>query len=155
MNKKGIFGVARKMVYWMIAAVIITFVVFAFAVVVANYKSALGRVPIEMSAEFISLRFVNNPECFAFYDTEAERVFPGIIDIDKFTQEQLTKCYHSQKRQGVDTFSFYLKLETLGNELRTSNYIHQYKDAIYKEVLVKKGTELIRDQLIILVQKDR
>ncbi len=152
MNKKAQFGIARKAIYWTMTAVIITAIIFAFALTVAKYKNNLTRVPIEIKAEFISLRFTNIPECFAYQNSETNLVFPGTIDLEKFTNEQFLNCYNAGP-SNLRMLDFRLKLQDLDKEVKTAKYGNLVEDTIFKEVLVKKDEELVKDQLIIYIQK--
>lgn len=154
MHKKAQFEVARKTIYWMIAGVVISMLVLAFALILGNYIGKLTSVPKELQAEFISLRFANSPECFAYQDNLTKQVFPGIVDLNKFSDERMGQCYTTDKEKGIKQFNFRLKLAKEGKEVRTNNYYHKDDFTIYKEVLVRdeKG-EIAKDQLIIYVQE--
>ena len=153
MNKKGQFDVARKTIYWTIAAFVVTVVIFAYALVVASYINNLSKVPPEVHAELIALRFTNLPECFAYHYQETNKVFPGVIDFTKFYNPQFLTCYDPQ--DGLMQYNFRLKLATLGNEITTNNYFNKDDFTIFKEVLVRKDGELLKDQLLIYVQEER
>ena len=153
MNRKAQSEVARKSVYWMLAGVVITIVVFAFAFVLASYKGKLTQVSPNLKAELLALRFSNSAECFAYQDFNTGRVQSGIIDINKFNEQQLFDCYHTGEHKGIKTFNFRLKLETSGEEITTDKYFNLDKFTIFKEVLVKKNHGLYKDRLVIYVQE--
>lgn len=153
-SHKGQFDVARKMIYWMIASVIITGVVFAFAFTVANYKHNLTKVPPELQAELLALRFTNTPECFAYEDSETGIVSPGIIALDKFTNEQMNRCYITDaSAKGLKVLNFKLKLVSAEKEIQSNNYFNRNDHTLLKEVLVREGTTVRKEQLIIYVQE--
>ena len=151
MNKKAQFAAARKTIYWMIAGLVITLVVIGFAMVIASYRNNLAKVPPEIRAELIALRFTNNPDCFA-YNID-EKVIAGTIDLTKFNEETLLKCYSTANAGSIKTFNFRLKLESSGEELITDKYAYVDQFTIFKEVLVKRQTGLFKDRLIIYVQE--
>ncbi len=156
MNHKAQFDLARKSIYWLIAGVIITAVVFSFAVVIAQYKNNLTKIPPELDAELIALRFVNLPECFAYFDSETNSLHSGVIDLAKFSPEQMLKCYRTDAQTGIKTLNFRLKLKGLNQEVVTNNYFNKDDFTLFKEVLVKSSSEssdLVPDQLIIYVQE--
>lgn len=156
MNHKAQFDLARKTIYWMIAGVIITAVVFSFAVVIAQYKNNLTKIPPELDAELIALRFTNLPECFAYLDSETNSLHPGVIDLAKFTNEQMLKCYRTDAQTGIKTLNFRMRLKGLNQEVATNNYFNQDDFTLFKEVLVKSSSEssdLVPDLLIIYVQE--
>lgn len=149
-DKKGQFDVARKTIYWMMAGVVITIVVISFALVMANYKSKITYVPPELRAELLVLRLVNNGECFAYED--GQRTFPGVIDLDRFNNETLYHCYHTEQEKGYHDYNFGLMLINENKTLRTNNFFNKVDFVITKPVLVRKGAELSNDLLRIEVQ---
>jgi hypothetical protein len=144
MSKKGQFEL-RKMIYWTIAIIVITIVIFAFVMILSQYQGNLTKVPPRLKAELISLRFVNAPECFAYRDEI--KVYPGVIDMDKFNEERLSGCYQSGSTQN---FNFQLVLED--KTLETDEWFNAVSDTLYKEVLIK-GEEMRKATLIIYVQE--
>lgn len=152
-NKKAQFDFTRKSIYWMIAGFILTIVVIAYVFVLAGYNSKLTYVDPKLRAEFLSLRFINNPDCFAYQDKETKITSSGIIDITKFTEQQLYNCYHTEKEQGYNDFNFKLVLENQQQEVITNNYFNKNDFTLYKEVVVRgKNTVLTKDRMIIYVQ---
>ncbi len=160
MNKKAQFDVARKSIYWMLAGVVITMAVLAFAIILASYQQKVTEVPPKLRAELISLRFVNTPECFTYQDPITGRIFPGMIDVTKFTPERLDRCYSTLPERGFKEFNFGLALDgyTPLNEqgqlqpLRTNNFFNQVDFTLYKPVLVRTGSEITPSRMIIYVQ---
>ena len=148
--KKAQFDVARKTIFWMIAGIAISVMVVFFAFIVGGYKSKLAAVPAEVKAEFISLRFTNIAGCFAYKD-EAEAVHPGIVDMDKFTQEQMLRCYKTESEKGYRDFNF--RLELNGKSITTNNYFKVDHFKIERSVLVKEGENIIPSLLTIYVQE--
>ena len=146
--KQAQFDVARKTIYWMIAGIAISVMVVFFAFVVGGYKSRLAAVPAELKAEFISLRFANIPQCFAYEDGV---VHPGIIDMHKFTDEQMLKCYATEDKTGYRDFNF--RLELNGKSIVTNNYFHVDHFKIERKVLVKEGAALTPATLTMYVQE--
>ena len=132
----------------MIAGVVITMVVLAFAYTIADYRNALTRVPPQLRAEMISLRFTDS--CFAWVD-EQNIIHPGILDANKFTEENLNKCYRTEQEKGFKAFNF--RLNVAGKELVTNNYFHQDDFTLHKEVLIKTQTGITKDVMVIYVQE--
>lgn len=145
---EGGFEPARKMIYWAIAAVVITIVVIAFTLIIANYKSTLTKVPPKLRAELIALRFVNAPGCFAYQDEITGRIYPGVIDLSKFNEETMNKCYQSES---IKNFNFQLVLDD--KTLETDEWKHVTDFTLFKEVLVKEREELKPVILKIYVQE--
>ena len=150
MNKSGQFDVARKTIYWMMAGLVITIVVMAFAIMVGTYNSKLAKVSPLMQAEIISLRFTNTAECFVYYDEEANRIYPGIIDKEKFTLEQINSCYKTEQEKGFREMNFRLILA--GQEVITNNYFHHDELILKRLVYLKDGDQFTEEELTIYVQ---
>ena len=68
MNKKaesGGFEQATKVVLYIPMGILITAVIFVFAIYLSSFTNKLTHVPEELQAESITVRFTNNPDCFA------------------------------------------------------------------------------------------
>jgi len=151
MNKKAQFDLAMKTIYWMIAAFVITLIIIGFSFIIADYRNKLTQVPSELKADLIDFRFASSSECFAYNDSN--KVYPGIINLNKFNEETLFKCYHTEEKKGYKIYNFGLKLKDKDLFLRTNNYYHQTDFTVYENVLVRENGELIPDTLIIYVQE--
>lgn len=152
MNRKAQFDVARKTISWMIIGFVITIIVVGVALIFASYRSKLTQIPAEIPAQLIALRFTSLPECFALVDPEISIENTGIVDLRKFTAQQLHECYHTEENKGFKTYNFRLKLEQQGVEIITNNYFHQDDFEFHQEVLVYDGGTLRKDNLLIYVQ---
>ncbi|MBU0727478.1 hypothetical protein KKA95_02230 [Patescibacteria group bacterium] len=153
MNRKAqIFETARKTIFWLIIGVVLTAVLMSFAYIIADYKNKLTFVPPELQAELISLRFVNNPDCFALQDEVTERVYSGIIDLAKFTDERLRTCYPLSLQTGHQEQNFRLLLIETERQIQTRDYANRDKFSLDKEVLVNQNGNLHKDRLIIYIQ---
>lgn len=153
-NKKAQFDFTRKSIYWMIAGFILTLVVVAYVFVLAGYNAKLTYVDPKLRAEFLTLRFVNNPDCFAYQDKETKITSNGIIDLTKFNEKQLYNCYHTEQNEGFRDFNFKLVLENQKTEIITNNYFNKKDFTLYKEVLIRnKESKVTKDRLIIYIQE--
>ncbi len=159
MSEDSVFELARKQIYWMIVGVLITVTILAFALMMSGYQRKLVDVPQELRAELISLRFVNAPECFTYQDPVTGRIFPGVIEVNKFTQERLDKCYRTGTEKGFKDYNFALELEgyapVVDGEkklLLTNNFFNKVDFTLYKKVYVRVGTKLEPTRMVIRVQ---
>lgn len=160
MGEDDIFDLTRKQMYWGIAAfmVVVATLIMVF-VILPRYQQSLVEVPQELRAELISLRFVNTPECFTYQDPVSGRIFAGVIDLQKFIQERMDKCYRTETDKGFKDFNFALELEgytpTLDGKkklLMSNNFFNQVDFTLYKPVLVRNGDRLEPTRLVIHVQ---
>ena len=159
MTEDSVFELARKQIYWMIAGVLITITVIALVFLFSGYQRQLVEVPEELRAELISLRFVNTPECFTYQDPITGRAFPGVIDVNKFTQERLDRCYRTENERGFKDYNFALELEGYApivdgekQLLRTNNFFNKVDFTLFKEVYVRRGESLEPTRMVIYVQ---
>src|SRR3989338_1260190 len=152
-NKKGesVFDTARKTISWPLFGVIITMAVLAFVLIISSYTQKVVEIPLELQAEIIASRFIGAPECFAYQDSQTNRVYPGVIDAQKLTQERLDSCYRTASEKGFKEYNFEL---VVGDQhLLTNNYFNKVDIDISQGILVKQGAEMKPTQLIIHVQR--
>lgn len=160
MSEEDIFDVTRKQIYWSIAVfMVLVAALFLMFVLLPQYKGSLVEVPEELRAELISLRFVNTPECFMYQDPVTGRIFAGVIDLQKFTQERMDKCYRTEPEKGFKDFNFGLELEgytpIVGGQkklLISNNFFNKVDFTLYKQVLVRNGNQFEPTRLVIQVQ---
>jgi hypothetical protein len=156
MNKKGEDGSAydltRKSVYWAVAGVMLVIAVMIYVYFIGSMDSRLTYVSPKVYAEAISQRFANIPGCFAYQDPETERTYPGVIDLTKFTQDQMQKCYQTDLEKGYEDYNFRLLLKNKKVQVTTNNYFNADEFTLTKKVLLRDGENLILDEMIIYVQ---
>lgn len=151
-NKGQVVDLARKTIFWTIALIAITAVLLSFAVTVVNYKNKIVQVPGELQTELIALRFTNLEECFAVQDPNTKKAVPGVIDLKKFTDEQLGKCYPLKDKETSDDYDFRLRLLDEKVEVKTKGYANNDKFSFNKGVLLYKDGKLVKDILMVNVQ---
>ena len=90
--KRGV-EVIENWIFWIFFAIAVA-VVGMIIVKIANLSiEEASKIPKDMEDEFIlASRFYNSENCFAYQD-EVGRVHTRVIDINKFTQEQMGKCF--------------------------------------------------------------
>lgn len=155
LNKKGesAFENAQTVIFLTVMMFAVTILVFTFVFLLNSYERGLTAVPGKLEAELISLRFANNPECFAYQDKETKRIFSGIIDLAKFNEQQMSVCYKTAEQTGKDELNFRLQLESrLDYSVKTNNYFNADKYTLVKTVVVKEGSLFKKDKLFIYVQ---
>lgn len=155
MNNRGSYELGYKMVFWVVFIFFIAGLFLVFGQIIYSYKSQAVYVPAQFQADLIALRFSNSPDCFAYQDADVKRVYPGSIDLTKFHQEGMGRCYTTDKDTGTKEFNFRLKLQEIGTEVHTNNYYNNERDdlTIFREVLVHNSDTVTKDTLIIYVQE--
>lgn len=151
MNKRGqesAFEVANKTVFFMIIAVVLGGLAIFFFWAISEYERQLAHVPPQAQAEFLALRFTHAADCFAYQDPETKQIYPGVIDLQKFTAETLSHCYVSADRKA---FNFQLVLDD--KTVATDYWVGVKALTLYRPVMVKEGNQLKRARLTIHVQE--
>lgn len=151
MNKKGVYSL-RKVVFFAAVLFVVVFILLAFYLLVTGYEAKLVHVPIQLKAEMVSLRFVNIPECFAYQDEGTKRIYPGVVELSKFNEEQMAGCYVTETEKGNRDLNFRLLLHGSGREVQTNNYFNKDDFTLKKKVVVREGSDLKEDLLLIFVQ---
>lgn len=91
-GKKGQIE-ASKAVKYAIAIVIIGLGGTLFSLAIAD-NERIGSTPNQRVVEVIGQhRLFYSPDCFAYVDPLTQRAYPGIIDLEKFTEARLQSCY--------------------------------------------------------------
>ena len=157
LNKKGeteggSFDLTRKSVFWIIAGAMLVVSVFVYAYFLGDLDASLTYVSPKVYAEAISQRFVNLPECFAYQDPETGRVYQGIIDLNKFNQTQMEKCYQTDLEKGYEDYNFRILLKNKKLQLNTNNYFNADEFTLTKTVLVKENNSSVQEELVVYVQ---
>ena len=155
MNNKGQLVLTKEMpkiIFYSVFVIIVIltiFLIFAFFAEIEFIKKIPeDHIPINM--------FLASKECLAYESND--RVYPGIIDYDKFNEERLNRCFHAgfRNKQGIKLSLYSLNgypinenLEInkeitpweLACDLTTSNF-RCYRDSkyvLYVDNELKKG----------------
>jgi hypothetical protein len=137
-------------VFWVFFGIVAGFITFTIiSICGANTKEA-SRIPAGIEDELILIsRFYNSEECFA-YKGEIEgitTVHTGVIDINKFNQGRMNKCF---PRSGTKyAFSLSLRVPDLDEPgelfelgpIKTLNWVGKYspKGTIEEVFVFKDG----------------
>ncbi|MBT3836427.1 hypothetical protein HOD05_02495 [Candidatus Woesearchaeota archaeon] len=152
-----VFDATRKSLYWMLAGILITMTVFAFAIILSMFQSSQLEIPEEFEAEILALRFTHSEDCFAYKDVKTGRVFPNTIDPVKLNKDQLRRCYQtSSSSQGLKAFNFGIEVDGFTQKpLMTNNFIlNRVKFELPKKnVFVKSGDQFVETQMKISVSR--
>ncbi len=93
MNKKGkTFSLTKEWVFWILQAIVV-FVILGFIFVIIQIPSNLEFKIDGLKHSLLRQHLIYDVNCLAYQD---ERVYPGIIDINKFRKENLEKCFQTE-----------------------------------------------------------
>src|SRR3989344_4492949 len=125
--------VLSKVVAYIVFGFIFTGFCLLLSYIITLEVTDIADIPKDLEMDIFIQRFLNNPECFAYEDREISRVYPGVIDLEKFKQENLDKCYKIEGMQYVPGF----KLKMGDKEIKSSNFEFS-KQKISKDILIFK-----------------
>lgn len=112
-KRRGSFDVSAMIFYLMTTLFILVLIMFTFLYIIGGFKINITYTARGMESSLLTHRILYSPNCFAYYDNHLLRTYPGVIDINKFTQENFNNCLDSDK-----IVSLTLKDEH-GNEIKT------------------------------------
>ena len=103
-NKKG-QGLTSggAMWHWIFVGFLVIICGFTVLFLVDNYIQSFNQYHESIPEKIYAYRAINT--CLAYQDDTTKRFYPGIIDINKFTEETLSNCYQDSYR----SFSFLLR----------------------------------------------
>ncbi len=102
-NKKMFFSkkasgyiLGKKPIYFIITLICLTISFILFSYAISREVSSTTVIPDNLEMTILTNRFLNSPDCLAYQDKETGRAYPGIIDLEKFNDEALEKCYSTE-----------------------------------------------------------
>ncbi|MBU2638705.1 MAG: hypothetical protein KJ955_07055 [Nanoarchaeota archaeon] len=83
MNRKASFDLSRKALYFILVLFVVTFIFLYMhaAIIKQGTKGITHRGSV--SGQLIAAEALTSSRCFAYYDEELDRAYPGVIDFDK------------------------------------------------------------------------
>lgn len=123
------------------------FVVFIGLALLLTYVTTseivhITDIPKGLEKYVLIQRFLNNPDCLAYQDENTSRVYPGIVDLEKFTSERLDHCFNTENEK----FSGF-KLTINGESIQTSKL--EGAKIISKHILIFKDNKFEEGEIKI------
>jgi len=149
LNKKADI-IGRKQVFYVVAIFVVIaafFVVFSF---ISSDKSKISELPSGLENYLIVQRFLNSPICFALQDADTGRAIPSTIDIGKFNEASLNRCYNAQGTN-VKAYRLTLSYDDKNIPIRTGNWEGFFTRAETRSVFVFDGA-IKKAELLIETQ---
>lgn len=97
--------------FYAVFAIVISILFMFFLILINTYSSNTAQIPENLESYILTQRFLRSPECFTYQDISG-RVHPLLIDITKFTEERLNKCYNSENKK-LPAFQLILNDKTI------------------------------------------
>jgi len=136
MHKRALVGIPDRALKMVVFSLLMTFVILFFIGIGLSYRTPY--VPKMLDVTLTSERFVST--CFSYQDPDTLRTYPGMIDISKFTQEKMAKCYSPKKAQ-VRAYRLKLVYDSKEAIVQSSNWIGKKPDVLTKSVIVKTADD--------------
>ena len=155
MNKKGVSVTFYELIIWIWRIVFLIIVIAGFVYIINLYETREIKVQ-NLELNLIGLRSYYSGDCFAY--VENNRIYTGIIDINKFNEERLGNCL-------AGNYLIKLTLQNKNKILFLNKQDFEYKEQFCKfenfycserkqYVLVNDNGKLEQDILIIKVIKN-
>ena len=152
----GGYDIGKEVMYNIVDAVVLGVMAILLVVLIFRYTTTVNYFPDEFRQTALIYRFVNSPNCVAYEDPELKRVYPGVMDWDRFKDNShINKCYSTGDPKAM---AFRLTLKNQGElrSVQTSNWDSKREFDISKNrnVLVMGNGKLGGGELAIAIQKN-
>lgn len=148
-NKKSSIS-GRKVLFYAIFSVIAAISAMLILYFVSSNKSAIAEIPFGLEDYLITQRFLNSPLCFTFQD-ESGRTYPWIINLEKFNQANLDKCYQASDTK-VKAYRLTLSYGNGKSTIATKNWEGFLKRAETKQIFVYNKGNIQKAELFMEMQ---
>ncbi|MBU1204688.1 MAG: hypothetical protein KKE93_02150 [Nanoarchaeota archaeon] len=159
-NKKIFFSkrasgylLGKKPMYFLAVLFYLAFAFLFFSFFISYNITSTNAIPANVETTVLINRFLNSPDCFAYEDGETGRAYHGIIDIKKFDDDKISKCYSTNKDK---SYSFRFELESANIDRKvcsTPNWGARRFNKISRHVLIYDEGNLYTGRLLISIQK--
>ena len=95
--KKSSFDLGAMIYYAMVSIFILVFIMFTYLFIINGFSTNIVYTSRGAESAVLINRALYSPNCFAYYDIDTLRTYPGVIDLNKFNQENFDKCLDSDK----------------------------------------------------------
>jgi len=158
MNKKAQY---TGIVIGYIPKIIAIGIIFIVTVMLVN-RYVLTKVDVQdLEASLLIDRMIYSKNCFSYYDNDLKRPYPGIIDLEKFTSENLDSCiFYGKDEEGQlkNTYtSAKLVLKNLETDEKYSIFHNQDKYSDWyplRGISGPGGTKLYEESNYVLIKTD-
>jgi hypothetical protein len=141
----------RKMFFYtffsILAAAYFMYLVYS----IHDNKSELSQIQPQLEDYVLSQQFLNSYACFAYQDQDSKRIMPWSIDIGKFNEESLSRCY-PVKDTKTKAYRFTLIYGSKKVTINTGNWEGFLSKADTKKVSVFENGRLIEDSAELFIE---
>ena len=141
----------RKMIFYIVVAILLSIAFLFIVIIVPSNNSQISEIPLGVENNILVERFLSSPYCFVFQDKDTKRYSPLLIDKQRFTQENLEKCY-SADSTNMKGFRLTLTFENQKLTINTKNWQGFIKKAETKQVSIYDRGKIQTGELYIEIQ---
>ena len=141
----------RKVIFYAIFSFVAVIVFLIIIYIVPSYASEIARMPYGLENYLITQRFLTHPACFIFQDRDSNRVYPWVIDLEKFNEDNMNKCYSASDTK-TKAYRFTLTYGIEKKTINTKNWEGFVKSGETKQVFVYDNENIKKGELFIEMQ---
>lgn len=141
----------RKIIFYIVFAIVAALTFLLIVYLVSSDKSSIAIIYPGLEDYILMQRFLLSPECFAYQDEDSGRTYSWTIDLEKFNQNNLNRCYAAENTKSK-AFRLTLSYGTFKSTLITKNWEGFIKKAESKKVYVYDKGQVRQGELFIEVQ---
>ena len=154
MKKKAAIAIESKTLYWGISSIILALLALSLVITAMNFRAHILSTPEKLESSILSSRFLNSPQCFAYQDSVTQRIYPRLIDLNRFTDKTINNCYLSNTTKGYNFQLLLRNLETNQEQtIQTSEWYNVPAYTITEPVLIKNEKTTNKGLLLIYTQR--
>ncbi len=112
-KKANGYILGKKPLYFIVILICLTISFLLFSYAISREVYSTTYIPDNLETTIFINRFLNSPDCLAYQDKETGRTYPGIIDLKKFNDKTLEKCYFTEDN-ALKAFKLILESSDLG-----------------------------------------
>lgn len=140
----------RKTLFYIIFGIISTITAFLLVYMSNMSLTNISATPASLEEYIVTSRFFYSEDCFAY--SEQGRIYP-VIDFEKFTDENLRKCYSSgsEKTKGYE-ITLEIEGEKEAKSVSTANFKGFMRRKLVKDVFIFKDSKIVDGKITVGIQ---
>lgn len=146
-KKSQIIG--KEALSYVILGIFLAITILFIAYFLPKSNAEISKIPEGLEDYLLAQRFFSSKSCFTYL--EGRRLYPSIIDINKFNQATLDSCY-SESDSGIKAFRLTLDYNNEKKVLSTKNWQGFLKRASTETIFVYDNDKIYEGKILIEIQ---
>ncbi len=142
----------RKTIFYIIFGITAAVFFLVLSMILTSWTSDVSKMSPEIEKYLLIQRFLSSNTCFTYQDEDTGRIYPYIIDWEKFSNETLNTCYSSP-----DKYAFRITLENFNKNSKktaqTGRFTGTVKQIIGENVNVFYDNQFDNGKLSIEIEE--